>query len=133
MVIPSSLCSKEVHQGHLDIVKMKNLARMMVRWLKLDADIKEMVEKCSQWEKRMIILPSLRSKVLEELHQGHSDIVEMKSLARMMVWWPKLDAGIKEMVKKWSQCQSVRVEDLNLWYICGNFQKRHGTVLICII
>lgn len=37
---------------------------------------------CLLWGRRVIIPQSLRSKMLEQLHAGHSGIVKMKQVAR---------------------------------------------------
>ena len=57
---------------------------------------------------RVIIRHKLRSKVLNELHQGHCGIVRMKALARSYVWWSALDNDIASMVKGCAECQSVQ-------------------------
>ena len=60
---------------------------------------------CVQWGARVIIPPTLRSKVLVLLHNGHLGMARMKSLARSYVWWPNLDADIEAMVRKCVHCQ----------------------------
>ena len=52
---------------------------------------------------RVIVPPSLRGKVLDQLHDGHPGIVRMKSLARQYVWWPGLDADLEARVGRVSQ------------------------------
>ena len=45
---------------------------------------------------------SVIKRMLEEIHEGHTGIhvVKMKSVARMHVWWPKVDADIEHTVSK---------------------------------
>ena len=45
----------------------------------------------------MLVPPKGRTTVLQELHGGHPGIKCMKSLARGIVWWPKLDKEIETM------------------------------------
>ena len=46
-----------------------------------------------------VIVPSQgREEVLNILHDTHSGIVKMKSLARSYVWWPKMDTNLEEKV-----------------------------------
>ena len=51
VVIPSNLQSfllKELHEGHLGVVRMKELARSYVWWPNLDQDIERMVASCEK-------------------------------------------------------------------------------------
>ena len=49
-----------------------------------------------------------RQAVLAELHEGHPGICKMKSLARMYVWWPGLDAEIEKSVRLCQACQACQ-------------------------
>ena len=66
-----------------------------------------------------MIPQKLRNKVLEELHQAHSDLARMKAVARSHVWWPKLDNDIAQLTKSCGSCQEVRnlspVAPLHTW------------------
>ena len=59
---------------------------------------------CVLWGARVIIPTSLRSVVLNELHEVHTGVVRMKSLARSFVWWPNLDHDIEQVVKECNCC-----------------------------
>ena len=48
---------------------------------------------------RVVVPPSGRSLVLSDFHEGHPGMSRMKSLMRLYVWWPNLDAQIEELVK----------------------------------
>ena len=63
---------------------------------------------CLMWGTRVVVPPSLRSQVIEELHDTHLGICRMKALARSFVWWPKVDADLERKVKSCSECQLHR-------------------------
>ena len=56
----------------------------------------------------MIVPEPGRKAVLEELHTGHQGMSRMKSLARMYVWWPGMDADIENLVRDCSECQAIQ-------------------------
>ena len=63
---------------------------------------------CLLWGMRVIVSPKHRKQVSEELHTGHPGTVRMNSLARIHVWWPKIDQDITNMVYRCLPCQSNR-------------------------
>ncbi|XP_026566883.1 uncharacterized protein K02A2.6-like, partial [Pseudonaja textilis] len=63
---------------------------------------------CLLWGTRVVIPTSLRTRVLEALHEGHPGIVRMKALARSYVWWTGLDEDIVNWVSSCSICQESR-------------------------
>ena len=63
---------------------------------------------CILWGLRVVIPQRGRRAVLEELHIGHLGMSKMKSLARMYVWWPGMDADIERMVRGCENCQVVQ-------------------------
>ena len=63
---------------------------------------------CLLWGSRVIIPQAGRAMVLAELHQGHPGICRMKSLARSVVWWPRLEEDIEHTVQDCHQCQVTR-------------------------
>jgi len=60
---------------------------------------------CILWGIRVIVSPPGRQTVLAELHGGHPGITRMKALARHLVWWPKLDEAVEDVVKQCDDCQ----------------------------
>ena len=55
-----------------------------------------------------VVIPSaLKERVLEEIHEGHTGIVKMKSIARIHVWWPKIDVDSERTVSKCTACQET--------------------------
>ena len=49
-----------------------------------------------------------REALLLEVHGGHPGISRMKSLARSLMWWPRMDSEIEEVVKHCEECQQDR-------------------------
>ena len=63
---------------------------------------------CVLWGTRVIIPTSLRTRVIDLLHEEHIGIVRMKSQARAYVWWPHIDSDLERTVKSCFTCQSTR-------------------------
>ena len=63
---------------------------------------------CVLWRMRVIIPPSLRNRLLQELHEEHPGIVAMKAIARSYIWWPNLNAEIELTGKTCEVCQAVQ-------------------------
>ena len=56
------------------------------------------------WGMRVVVPPTLRRQVLEELHKGHIGIVRMKALSRSYVYWPCMDTDIEGHVSSCEPC-----------------------------
>ena len=54
---------------------------------------------------RVVIPPSLRDAIVQELHKTHPGSAWMKALARQYVWWPNLNAELEAKVKNCMVCQ----------------------------
>ena len=63
---------------------------------------------CVIWGFRVVVPEKLRSRIIEELHEGHVGVVKVKALARNYVWWPKIDREIEELTKSCAGCQQNR-------------------------
>ena len=59
------------------------------------------------WSNRVIIPSPGRQILLEQLRQTHPGIVRMKSLARTIIWWPKMDANNESRVRS---CDKYKVD-----------------------
>ncbi|UYV69910.1 K02A2.6-like [Cordylochernes scorpioides] len=57
---------------------------------------------------RIYIPKSLRSKVLNSLHEGHLGIEKCRGRARSSVWWPRISQEIGELVKNCPNCIEER-------------------------
>jgi len=80
-----------------------------------------------------VIIPQrYQDQVLNELHQEHQGIAEMKAVARSHVWWPKLDECIEQLAENCLPCQQVKnipsPAPLNPWVWASRPWQR-----ICII
>lgn len=56
------------------------------------------------WGHRVIIPVCLRKQLLDELHTAHFGINKLKSMAREVMYWPKLDQEIENLVKSCMPC-----------------------------
>ncbi|UYV72010.1 K02A2.6-like [Cordylochernes scorpioides] len=63
---------------------------------------------CLLWGMRLIIPSSLRPNLLSCLHETHSGMSKMKSVARSHFWWPNLDNEIEFLVNRCRNCQQVQ-------------------------
>ncbi|UYV69315.1 K02A2.6-like, partial [Cordylochernes scorpioides] len=57
---------------------------------------------------RIYIPKSLRSKVLNSLHEGHLGIEKCRGRARSSVWWPRISQEIGELVRNCPNCIEKR-------------------------
>ena len=51
------------------------------------------------WGIRVVLPVKLRVMVLDELHQGHPRVVQMKALAHSYVWWYGLEEEVEKQAK----------------------------------
>ena len=64
--------------------------------------------RCVLWGSRVVVPPAGRTKIMQELHEGHPGVSRMKSLARSFVWWPQMDQELEDKVKTCESCQRTR-------------------------
>lgn len=57
---------------------------------------------------RVVIPDSMRKDMLDIIHDSHLGIVKCKQLARDILYWPKMNQQIEEIVSKCSVCQRHR-------------------------
>ncbi|CAH8673058.1 unnamed protein product [Schistosoma rodhaini] len=57
---------------------------------------------------RVVIPPSLRKPVLDDLHSGHLGVEKMKSLARLTCWWPEINADICRTANNCEKCHKLK-------------------------
>nr|XP_054932235.1 uncharacterized protein K02A2.6-like [Dermacentor andersoni] len=62
-------------------------------------------QSCLLCGSRVVIPHSLRSRILQLLHAGHSGVEKTKKVARSHVWWPGLDQDIVHMLQSCQVCQ----------------------------
>ncbi|UYV77485.1 K02A2.6-like [Cordylochernes scorpioides] len=60
---------------------------------------------CLQWRERVAIPQKLRSLILDDLHEMHLGMVNMKMIARRYFWWPGIDKNIEELARDCRICQ----------------------------
>ncbi|MBM6549361.1 RNase H-like domain-containing protein, partial [Streptococcus dysgalactiae] len=81
------------------------------------------------WNDRVVIPPTLRSAILEDLHSGHLGVQKMKSLARCLCWWPEIDADIRRKAIQCPGCQHKVLRQPSKWtpwpLSCEPWQRVH--------
>ena len=75
---------------------------------------------------RIIIPEKLRKQVLTEIHSSHLGIVRMKSIARLHVWWPRIDSDIEACSKECRPCQENHRNPNRAPLTHGNRLSNHG-------
>ena len=65
---------------------------------------------------RIVIPQSLRTDILDHIHEGHQGIVKCLERARSSVWWPNIISEVKDKV---ASC-----------YVCARFQTNRAEPLI---
>ena len=60
---------------------------------------------------RVVIPNSMRSEMLQKLHESHLGMEKCRARARSVVYWPALSSDINEMVAKCSTCLKYRREN----------------------
>ena len=59
---------------------------------------------------RIVILNTVRKRVLELAHEGQQEVVKMKERLRSKVWWPGVDKDAERKCRECYGCQLVTKE-----------------------
>ena len=80
-------------------------------------------------DNRVIVPTALRTKVLKLLHASHLGMTRMKSLARLHVWWPNIEADIERCCKQCKPCAETapnQPQNLSTWPVPDKpWQRQH--------
>ena len=68
------------------------------------ADLTSQADGVLLLQDRIIIPPTCRESMLTHLHLGHRGRDKMKSLARMLCWWPSVNEDIASFAKHCEKC-----------------------------
>lgn len=78
---------------------------------------------------QIIIPPVCRKAILDHLHSGHFGIDKMKSLSRLLCWWPNINDDIKQTAKNCEQCsigKAKSMHQLQAWPVANSpWQRVH--------
>ena len=59
---------------------------------------------------RIVVPPSMRSHMMNLIHESHLGIVKCKQRAREVLYWPNMNAEIEEMIKNCPNCAEFHME-----------------------
>nr|VZI13561.1 unnamed protein product [Spirometra erinaceieuropaei] len=65
------------------------------------------VDSCLMFADRVVIPSSLRPTVLRQFRSAHPGTSRMKFIARSFAYWPDIDGGIDDLVRRCSRCQQA--------------------------
>ena len=103
------------------------------------------VDDVLQYNDRIIIPPVCREAILAHLHMGHLGRDKMKSLARLLCWWPSINEDISSFAKNCKKCSSTKTKSHPNWTpwpvtykvmqrihadYCGPFLGKHYALII---
>ena len=71
---------------------------------------------CILYGCRVVLPYCLIDRVMSELHEDHSGVVRMKSVARSYFWFPNVDSTIETIAKECRSCQMVGNSAPKTWY-----------------
>ena len=63
---------------------------------------------CIMNNDRVYIPQALRSRVMDQFHDGHPGMTAMKQMVRSLIWYPGIDKDVEETVKSCQQCINNR-------------------------
>ncbi|XP_055608550.1 uncharacterized protein K02A2.6-like isoform X2 [Uranotaenia lowii] len=94
---------KDAHLGKL--LQLLELGRNLAQsGYKAPESKYTVVANCLLFEHRVVIPPTFREAILNDLHAAHIGVVKMKGLARSFVYWPGIDADIENIAKSCAEC-----------------------------
>ena len=92
--------SQYVQEGWPDKSRIKGLAKHY--WThRGELNITDQLLLCGS---RIVIPVSLRSEILDKIHEGHQGIVKCREMAKNSVWWPGISAQLGELVEQCRVC-----------------------------
>lgn len=80
-------------------------------------------QKILMWNNKIVIPDVFKAQVIDKLHEPHTGIVAVKSVARVSVWWPSIDCDLECTVKTCLNCNihhpKIPESPLLLWNNVG--------------
>ena len=108
-------------------------------------DLSSQADGVSLYKDQIIIPPTCREAILSHLHLGHLGRDKMKSLARMLCWWPSINEDISTFTKNCQRCANTKTNNHPNWTpwpltykamqrihvdYCGPFLGQHYALVI---
>lgn len=91
--------------------KKASIAHPGIEQFYLRRECLAIVAGCIMYGDRLVLPPTCRKRVLQQLHKGHPGIERMRSIARRYVYWPNIDEEIADLVRACNECASVAKTD----------------------
>jgi hypothetical protein len=78
---------------------------------------------------RVVVPSACRERVKRELHSTHTGMVRMKALARLHVYWPRLNEELEQWVRDCTKCQQYAANTQESLTIPTSWPQNPWTVL----
>ena len=110
---PSALSTKEIERASENDHELQEIRNCLLNggWHQLDMELYSAVQselsaigKLVLRGTRIIIPKVLCNRILDLVHEGHKEVVNMKQIQRSKVWWPGISNNVEKFCKSCFRC-----------------------------
>ncbi|MCG8431295.1 MAG: hypothetical protein MJA29_09000, partial [Candidatus Omnitrophica bacterium] len=76
------------------------------------------------YDSRIAIPETLRTEMLNRIHDGHMGVTKSRERARSCIWWPGISQQVKDKVEKCGFCQTHRPAQIREPLICTKMPEQ---------